>query len=166
MCRGGCRYQHHRESKKAKQASDRTPRLKHLGLLRSNCERAETILVHPRRPVKESAVRASRAGVLHKRHREVDHSLEIDDRDALVRAVEAGKRASVALRRLDEHVMAALDELARASRRQRDAVLVGLDSGSVYDSATGPSLAGRNFGGNTSRIPPIVCPCVPDGPGA
>ena len=28
---------------------------------------------------------------------------------------------------LDEHVVAALDELARAGRRQRDAVLVGLD---------------------------------------
>ena len=37
------------------------------------------------------------------------------------------ERAAVAGARLDEHLVPALDELARARRRQRDAVLVGLD---------------------------------------
>ena len=120
MCRRGCRYQHHRESKNAKQASDRPPRLKHLGLLRSNCERAETILGHPRRVVKEVSVRASRAGAL---------------------VVGVGERASGAGARFDEHVMAALDEFPRASRGQRDAVLVGLDLFGYAYPQSGKTLA-------------------------
>ncbi len=38
-----------------------------------------------------------------------------------------GERAPVAGGRLDEHLVAALDQLTGARRRERDAVLVGLD---------------------------------------
>jgi len=43
-----------------------------------------------------------------------------------------GERAAVAGPGLDEHVVPALDELARTGRRERDAVLVGLD---LFDDA-------------------------------
>ena len=38
-----------------------------------------------------------------------------------------GEGAALARPRLDEHVVPALDELPGAGRRERDAVLVGLD---------------------------------------
>ena len=50
-----------------------------------------------------------------------------DDARAGALVVGVGERAAVAGRRLDEHLVALLHELARARRRQRDAVLVGLD---------------------------------------
>ncbi len=68
-------------------------------------------------------------------------------------------------RRLDEHLVAALDELARAGRRQRDAVLVGLDllgdadpHGARHDTASGRGWAtlasSRRHASTRSRIPP------------
>src|SRR5699024_8701172 len=68
----------------------------------------------------------------------------VDGRDARSRALVLGvrERASVTRCRLDDDIVAALHELARARRRQRDAVLVGLDLPGDSDPQIAPTLAG------------------------
>ena len=53
--------------------------------------------------------------------------LDRDDPGAGALVLLVGERAAVPRRRLDEHLVAALDELTRARRGERYAVLVGLD---------------------------------------
>ena len=69
------------------------------------------------------------------------HRLDGADLRAGALVVGVGERAPVAGGRLDEHVMAALDELARARRGERDAVLVGLDLFGDADPQSGETLA-------------------------
>ena len=68
--------------------------------------------------------------------------VEGDDLRARAHVVVVRHRASVAGRRLDEHVVPLLHELARARRRERDAVLVGLDllgNADPHDARTIPT---------------------------
>ena len=55
------------------------------------------------------------------------HLVDRDDACAGTLVVGVGECAALACRRLDEHLVPELHELARARRCQRDAVLVGLD---------------------------------------
>ena len=63
-----------------------------------------------------------------------EHRLRVGhDARALGLVVGVGDRAALAGARLDQDLVAALDQLARARGRQRDAVLVGLDLGRDAD---------------------------------
>ena len=59
------------------------------------------------------------------------------------RVLAVRKGTALARRRLDEHVMSLQHELPRARRRERDAVLVGLDLLGDADTQDARTLAGR-----------------------
>ncbi len=70
------------------------------------------------------------------------HVVDRDDLRPGALVVGVGERAAVAGGRLDEHLVPALHELARARRGQRDAVLVGLDLLGDADAQDARTLAG------------------------